>query len=149
MSYAEWKMLQSRLMHAGGGIFVVCCVSLLLVKLASVQVILIKYWTWIWTIFSRVPKRIYGLCELYTHFIHSNHEAHSQRSVTWWRHQMKTFSVLLALCEGNSPVTGGFLSQRSATSNIDNFFDLCTKKRLNKQPRRRWFETQSLIMTSL
>ena len=27
---------------------------------------------------------------------------------TWWRHQMETFSALLALCEGNPPVTGGF-----------------------------------------
>ena len=25
---------------------------------------------------------------------------------TWWHHQMKTFSVLLARCAGNSPVTG-------------------------------------------
>ena len=25
---------------------------------------------------------------------------------TWWRHQMETFSTLLALCAGNSPVTG-------------------------------------------
>ena len=24
----------------------------------------------------------------------------------WWRHQIKTFSVLLALCKGNPPVTG-------------------------------------------
>ena len=24
---------------------------------------------------------------------------------TWWRHQMKTFSALLAFCAGNSPVT--------------------------------------------
>ena len=29
----------------------------------------------------------------------------------WWRHQMETFSALLALCEGNSPVTGEFPSQ--------------------------------------
>ena len=28
--------------------------------------------------------------------------------IPWWRHQMKTFSALLALCEGNPPVTGGF-----------------------------------------
>ena len=27
-------------------------------------------------------------------------------SVAWWRHQMETFSALLALCVGNSPVTG-------------------------------------------
>ena len=27
-------------------------------------------------------------------------------TVTWWRHQMETFSALLALFAGNSPVTG-------------------------------------------
>ena len=27
---------------------------------------------------------------------------------TWWRHQMETFSALLAICAGNSPVTGKF-----------------------------------------
>ena len=26
---------------------------------------------------------------------------------SWWRHQMETFSSLLALCEGNLPATGG------------------------------------------
>ena len=26
--------------------------------------------------------------------------------VTWWRHQMETYSALLALCAGNSSVTG-------------------------------------------
>ena len=30
---------------------------------------------------------------------------------SWWRHQMETFSAWLALCEGNSPVTGEFPSQ--------------------------------------
>ena len=29
---------------------------------------------------------------------------------TQWRHQMETFSTLLALCAGNSPVTGEFSS---------------------------------------
>ena len=28
--------------------------------------------------------------------------------LTWWRHQMETFSALLAICAGNSPVTGEF-----------------------------------------
>ena len=27
-----------------------------------------------------------------------------QTQITWWRHQMETFSALLALCAGNSPV---------------------------------------------
>ena len=30
----------------------------------------------------------------------------------WWHHQMQTFSTLLALCAGNSPVTGEIPSQR-------------------------------------
>ena len=31
--------------------------------------------------------------------------------VFWWCHDMETVSELLVLCERNSPVTGGFLSQ--------------------------------------
>ena len=61
----------------------------------------------------------------------------------WWRHQMETFSVLLALCERNSPVPTGFPSQRPVTRSFDAFFDLCLNKRLRKQPIRRWFETPS------
>ena len=41
-----------------------------------------------------------------------------------WRHQMETFSALLALCAGNSPVTGEFPTQRPMTRNFDAFFDL-------------------------
>ena len=37
----------------------------------------------------------------------------------WWRHQMETFSALLAICAGNSPVTGEFLTQRPVTRNFD------------------------------
>ena len=44
--------------------------------------------------------------------------------VSCWRDRMKTFSVLLVLCEGNSPVTGEFPSQRPATRSSDLFFDL-------------------------
>ena len=32
----------------------------------------------------------------------------SKRNFSWWRHQMETFSALLAICVGNSPVTGEF-----------------------------------------
>ena len=34
---------------------------------------------------------------------------------SWWRHQMETFSVLLAICAGNSPVHGEFHAQRTVT----------------------------------
>ena len=52
---------------------------------------------------------------------------------TWWRHQMEAFSVLVALCEGNPPITGGFPSQRPVTRSFDLFFHLHLNKRLNKQ----------------
>ena len=45
--------------------------------------------------------------------------------LSWWRHQMETFSVLLALCAGNSPVSGEFPSQRPVTRSCDVFVDLC------------------------
>ena len=51
----------------------------------------------------------------------------------WWRHQMETFSALLALCEGNSPVTGEFPSQGPDTRSFDILFHLHLKKRLSKQ----------------
>ena len=59
----------------------------------------------------------------------------------WWYHQVDTFSALLALCEGNPPVTGGFPSQRPVTRSFEIFFDLRLNKRLITQPKRRWFET--------
>ena len=45
----------------------------------------------------------------------------------WWRHQMETFSALLALCAGNSPVTGEFPSQRPVMWSFNMFFDLRLK----------------------
>ena len=63
--------------------------------------------------------------------------------VTWWRHQMETFSALLAICAGNSLVTGEFAAHRPVTRSFDIFFDLCLKKRLSKQSWRWWFETLS------
>ena len=38
--------------------------------------------------------------------------------LTWWRHQMETFSALLAICAGNSPVTGEFPAQRPVTQSF-------------------------------
>ena len=61
----------------------------------------------------------------------------------WWRHQMETFSALLAICVGNSPVPGEFPAQRPVTRSFDVFFDLRQIKRLNKQSWGWWFETLS------
>ena len=70
---------------------------------------------------------------------------HGKQSTTksWWCHQMKTFSALPALYEGNPLVTGGFPSHRPVTQSFDVFFDLHWKKRMSKPSRRQWFEMPS------
>ena len=62
---------------------------------------------------------------------------------TWWRHQMETFSALLAICAGNSSIPGEFPTQRPMTRICDVFFDLRLNKRLNKQSWDWWFERLS------
>ena len=46
---------------------------------------------------------------------------------------METFSALLAIWAGDSPVAGEFPAQRPLTRSFDVFFDLRPKKRLSKQ----------------
>ena len=63
--------------------------------------------------------------------------------ISWWRHQIENFSALLAICAGDSPVTGEFPTQRPVTRSFDVFFDLRPNKRLSKQWWGWWFETPS------
>ena len=56
---------------------------------------------------------------------------------------METFSALLAICAGNSPVSGEFPTQRPVTRRFDVYFDLRPDKRLSKQSLGWWFETLS------
>ena len=58
---------------------------------------------------------------------------------------METFSALLAICAGNSPVPGEFPTQRPVTRSFDVFFDL----RPNKRLRLVIWDAIVLIMTSL
>ena len=53
-----------------------------------------------------------------------------------WKH-------LLALCAGNSLVTGVIPAQRPVTRSFDVFFDLRVNKRLSKQSLCWWFVTPS------
>ena len=62
-------------------------------------------------------------------------------TLSWWRHQMGTFSALLALCAANSPVIGEFPAQKPVTRSLDVFFDLRPNKRSSKQSSGWWFET--------
>ena len=66
-------------------------------------------------------------------------ETHCNWARSWWRNQMGTFSALLAICAGNSPVPGEFPTQRPVTRS----FDLRPNKRLSKQSWGWWFETPS------
>ena len=56
---------------------------------------------------------------------------------------METYSASLAICAGNSPVTGEFPAQRPVTRSFDVFFDLRLNTRLSKQSWGWWFETSS------
>ena len=58
---------------------------------------------------------------------------------------METFSVLLAICAGNSlvPGPGEFPTQRPVTQSFDGFFDLHLNNQLLKQSQGWWFEMLS------
>ena len=76
-----------------------------------------------------------------TNFIHNKRHLWS-----WWRHQMETFSALLTICAGNSPVTGEFPTQRPVTRSFDVFFHLWLNKWLRKQP---WGWRFEMLLRSL
>ena len=60
------------------------------------------------------------------------HRANNTENVSiWWPHH------ILALYEGNPPVTGGFASQKTVTWSFDVAFDVSLNKLLNKYTRGR------------
>ena len=59
---------------------------------------------------------------------------------------MESFSALLAICAGNSPVTGEFVAEKPVTRSFDVLFDLRLNKRLSKQSLGWWFETLSRLL---
>ena len=69
-------------------------------------------------------RRQHGKRVRYGEVIQVSVDEQEDLMTSWWRHQMDTFSALLALCAGNSPVTGEFPSQRPVTRSFDVFFDL-------------------------
>ena len=81
----------------------------------------------------------YGNAFLYWIFVRES----TGDSTAWWRHQMETFSALLSICAGNSPVPDEFPAQRPVTRSFDVSFDLRLNKRLRKLSWGWWFETLS------
>ena len=51
----------------------------------------------------------------------------------WWRNGMEMLSTLLALCQGNPPVTGGFPSQRTSHTAFWCLLDVSLNKLLNQR----------------
>ena len=52
------------------------------------------------------------------------HVSNIGKAISWWRHQMETYSALLAIFAGNSPVTSEFPAQRPVTRSFNVFSDL-------------------------
>ena len=87
------------------------------------------------------------ICFIYVYFVncvvHRHTSSKMEKNNSWWRHQMETFSTLLAICAGNSPVLGEFPTPRPVTRSFDFFFDLRLNKWFSKQSWGWWFETLS------
>ena len=81
-----------------------------------------------WTLL--MPQKRNNLFSMESAAIWKNSIRHKMPS--WWRHQMEMFSALLAICVGNSPVTGEFPTQRPVTRSFDVFFEPGLNKRLSK-----------------
>ena len=89
-----------------------------------------------WSFSSDMHTKLVALCIPQNGF---DPNRHLVISCTWWRHQMETFSALLALCAGISPVTDVFPAHRPVTRS----FDVRLNIRLSKQSWGQWFETPS------
>ena len=127
------------------------CKPLALFLSCTLDVYEVVYWKHVWLIKVCGYRLLYVLQDIFlnSHSTNSRNPTHLWCSVewlnnwTWWRHQMETFSALLALCAGNSPVTSEFPSQKSVTRSLWVFFDLRPNKRLSIQSKYHWFETLS------
>ena len=87
-----------------------------------------------------------GYIRTYGYILHDGSIIKWIQILSWWRHQMQTFSALLDICVENSPVPGEFLTQRPVTRSFDVLFDLHLNKRLRKQWWCWWFETLSRLL---
>ena len=80
-----------------------------------------------------------GIGPMFTENISIYFDLSTKMIQTSWRHQMETFSALLAICAGNSPIPGECPAQRLVMRSFDIFSDF----RLSKQSWGWLFETLS------
>ena len=99
-----------------------------------------------WITFHFVAKAVYllflGLIPITCRFTGSDYtvqcnslhlQFHQHLHMSWWRHQMETFSALPICCAGNS-------AQRPVTFSFDVSFDLRLNQQFSKQWRHGCFE---------
>ena len=92
-------------------------------------------------------------------FFASFPDCHEHFVASWLRHEIETFSALLALCEGDPPVTGGLWGgctgdrwiplTKANDAERGCFLLSLLNKRLRKQSRRQWFKTPSRSLCRL
>ena len=92
---------------------------------------MLSFWDTLWLghVYQKIRRAT--KCDRFSRKLHSkiNSERHVHYTViqhwtqnwggSWWCHQMETFFALVALCAGNSPVTGEFPAQRPVTRSFD------------------------------
>ena len=82
---------------------------------------------------GNVDQNAHCIILFYAFYCISVYNPLEEYCISWWCHPIETFSTSLAICAGNSPVTGEFPAQRPVTRSYDVFFDLRLNKRLSKQ----------------
>ena len=98
------------------------------------------------SIYNNLPLHLYHLDERASNYAggpmyYIANCLYHDTTKTWWRYQMETFSALLAVCAGNSPVPGEFPTQRPVTRSFNVFFNVRRNKRSSKQSWGWWSET--------
>ena len=92
-----------------------------------------NYRQYAYVIYTLLSIQPHAVISLFKNFYPTSVTGTKECHIIWWRHEMETFSALMVLCAGNSPVTGEFHAQRPVTRSFDVFFDLRLNKRLSKQ----------------
>ena len=87
---------------------------------------------WIWQTSRQESDTKILIHDILASILHQIRWQYALPLSAWWRHQMKTFSALMALCEGNAPVIGEFPSQRSLTRSFSAFL-WCTPEQTAEQ----------------
>ena len=103
-------------------------VAIVLIMNKCVYICLWIIYPWTsWSTFYRLISARYTGISAVTHVqqtcrLSTRSEDCCMRPLTWWRHDMETFSASLALCEGKPPVASIFPSQKgTVTQSFDIF----------------------------